>query len=50
MGLSMAINPTRILIVDDEPAIRRLNSDLLMEAGYEGGSAVADGCHGLGYS
>jgi DNA-binding NtrC family response regulator len=27
--------PYRILVVDDEPAIRRLNSDLLMEAGYE---------------
>ncbi len=34
--------PYRILVVDDEPAIRRLNSDLLMEAGYEA-DAVADG-------
>jgi CheY-like chemotaxis protein len=34
--------PYRILLADDEPAIRRLNSDLLMEAGYEV-NAVADG-------
>jgi DNA-binding NtrC family response regulator len=34
--------PCRILVVDDEPAIRRLNSDLLMEAGYEV-DAVANG-------
>jgi two-component system alkaline phosphatase synthesis response regulator PhoP len=27
--------PRRILVVDDEPAIRRLNCDLLMEEGYE---------------
>ena len=32
----------RILVVDDEPGIRRLNSDLLMEAGYEV-DAVANG-------
>jgi two-component system, OmpR family, alkaline phosphatase synthesis response regulator PhoP len=35
-------HPYRILVVDDEPAIRRLNSDLLMEAGYEV-DTVADG-------
>jgi two-component system, OmpR family, alkaline phosphatase synthesis response regulator PhoP len=35
-------HPYRILVVDDEPAIRRLNSDLLMEEGYEV-DAVANG-------
>jgi PleD family two-component response regulator len=35
-------HPCRILVVDDKPAIRRLNSELLMEAGYEV-DAVADG-------
>jgi two-component system, OmpR family, alkaline phosphatase synthesis response regulator PhoP len=34
--------PYRILVVDDEPAIRRLNSDLLMQEGYEV-DAVTDG-------
>ena len=41
-GLVHDDQPYRILVVDDEPAIRRLNSDLLMEAGYEA-DAVADG-------
>jgi DNA-binding NtrC family response regulator len=41
-GLMHCDQPYRILVVDDEPAIRRLNSDLLMEAGYEA-DAVADG-------
>jgi two-component system, cell cycle response regulator CpdR len=34
-GLIHGDQPFRILLADDEPAIRRLNSDLLIEAGYE---------------
>ncbi len=34
--------PWRILVVDDEPAIRCLNSDFLMEEGFDV-NAVADG-------
>jgi two-component system capsular synthesis sensor histidine kinase RcsC len=42
----MATDPNRVLVIDDEPALRSLLSDMLWACGYEA-DVAADGAAGL---